>query len=157
MLEFGFLDIFEAYIVSFHRAFYLHFIVLTLNNNGRLFELTSFNRSPPTRQQTDANPNTDTTTQFQTINKAYQILSDQQRRKQYNSQTYSHGLAADTPNFIIDALESDYVAPQTKNTANTDAVRYQPMELQPNSNGRDSLFPMDDDEDQSNPYRIRSY
>jgi len=105
----------------------------------------------------DANPNSDTTTQFQTINKAYQILSEPQSRQQYNSQTYSQGLAADTPNFIIDALESDYVAPHTRNTANTDAVRYQPMELQPNANGRGSLFPMDDDEDQSNPYRIRSY
>lgn len=103
----------------------------------------------------DANPTIDTTTQFQTINKAYQILSDPQNRKKYNGQTYHHGLSNDTPHFIIDALESGYESPEQKNTANTDTVRYQPMEWQPNENGRGSLFKNDDDG--NNNYRIRSY
>lgn len=106
---------------------------------------------------TDANPNTDTTEQFQTINKAYHILIDPQKRLKYNSQTCHYGLASDTPHFIMDAFETDTYAQQKKSTADTDAVRYQPMQLEPNDNGRGSLFQKDDKEDQANPYRISSY
>ena len=107
----------------------------------------------------DANPDTDTTTQFQTINKAYQILSDPQKRKKYNAQTYHHGMSSDTPHFIIDALESDFEYPEPKNTANTDTVRYQPIQIKPNNNGRGSLLNKDeeDDDDGNNKYRIRSF
>ena len=108
----------------------------------------------------DANPDTDTTTQFQTINKAYQILSDPQKRKKYNAQTYHHGMSNDTPHFIIDALESDFEYPEPKNTANTDTVRYQPIQIKPNNNGRGSLLNKDEedeDDDGNNKYRIRSF
>ena len=110
-----------------------------------------------TSHTTDANPNTDTTTQFQTINKAYQILSDPKKRQKYNAQTYNHGMSDDTPHFIIDALESDFEYPEPKNTANTDAIRYQPIELKPNDNGRGSLFNNEDEDDGNNKYRIRSF
>ena len=111
-----------------------------------------------TTTTSDANPNTDTTEQFQTINKAYHILIDPQKRTKYNSQTCHYGLASDTPHFIMDAFETDtYYAQPKKGTADTDAVRYQAVQLEPNDNGRGSLFQKDDKEDQANPYRISSY
>lgn len=138
-----------------------YYNILGVHRNASKDDIKTAFRQLVKQYHPDANPNTDTTSQFQTINKAYQILSDPQNRKTYNSQTYHYGLSSDTPNFIIDALESDYEAPEVKNTASTDAVRYQPLQWQPNENGRGSLLKNDHDEEQHNGqhsmFRIRSY
>ena len=78
---------------------------------------------------------------------------------------YHYGLSSDTPNFIIDNLEDgydtqDFQESWSKSTSTTDAVRYQPIQWEPNENGRGSLLNKDDDEekqDANGRYRIRSY
>ena len=106
----------------------------------------------------DANPNTDTTEKFQKINRAYQTLSDTRRRRRYNSQMYNHGFSDDTPNFIIDSFEDGSQPLRPKSTATTDAIPYQPNQLEPNNNGRGSLLKNNKDEDgkgTDGAYRIR--
>jgi curved DNA-binding protein CbpA len=50
----------------------------------------------------DANPHTDTTAQFQMINRAYQVLSDPLERKKYDVRMqYTN----DNPHFIISDME----------------------------------------------------
>jgi hypothetical protein len=75
---------------------------------------------------------------------------------------YQHGFSSDTPNFIIDNLEDGgYNEPPAKTAATTDAVRYQPVQLEPNENGRGSLLKKDDEEEKNGNgttagYRIRT-
>lgn len=134
-----------------------YYDMLGVRRNADKDEIKSAFRQLVKKYHPDANPNTDTTDQFQKINQAYQTLSDPRGRRRYNSQTYHHGFSDDTPNFIIDALENDY-EPQRyhqKTVSTTDAVRYQTHELKPNNN----LLEKDEDGNgtTNGGYRIRSY
>jgi DnaJ-class molecular chaperone len=53
-------------------------------------------------RSTDANPNVDTTSQFQMINRAYEVLSDPSQRQKYNARM---NYADDTPHFVVTDLQ----------------------------------------------------
>uniref|UniRef100_A0A7S4APH0 J domain-containing protein n=1 Tax=Pseudo-nitzschia australis TaxID=44445 RepID=A0A7S4APH0_9STRA len=145
-----------------------HYGVLGVGKNAGKDEIKTAFRRLVKEYHPDANPNRDTAEQFRIVNKAYETLLDPTKRRKYNFQMYNHGYSADTPNFIIDALEDDVypssVPQQQRSTSrNTPATmqHYQkPIRLAPNEYFNGSLLKNDKDyytKETDGRYNIRSY
>mmetsp|Transcript_16483 Transcript_16483/g.45438 ORF Transcript_16483/g.45438 Transcript_16483/m.45438 type:complete len:220 (+) Transcript_16483:180-839(+) len=123
-----------------------YYHVLGIDQNASRDDVKTAFRRLVKRFHPDANLNTDTTQQFQAINKAYETLSDPTKRRQYNAQMYHSGYSPDTPNFVIDAFEGGFEPVPRKCTSNTPAELYRTIPLQPNENFNGSLLQNDNDE-----------